>query len=220
MMELHFAKINASFFDRYSMLCIVCLMVIYPINSQYFACSLFIDKLCFSYYYSQGVVWDILVCLIWVCFVGLLCSHIYEIQRYQKARDQEQIQRKTTAQVQVDSTSALYLSFLLYIGLYSLLIAMLAIYILVESLPSGNFSIQDWITQLVRRWMSFVLAISNALIVPKLVSSSFRVLTKKDESESLKFMHYRPTIISSPSCCCMTVAEAGHSFGPNVTAHV
>eukprot|EP01083_Nonionella_stella_P003979 11450_1 len=187
-----------------NIIAVVILVVIYAANCNFFACVLFADQLSFAFYYADpdvnGVVWSVLVdsavCLLWIALSWSLCNSIYKTREISQ-KSQESFKRFRKYASVVGRDCKRISAFLLWLFLYLYLVFWVGIYIISTSLPSDDIPyISPANFHLLQMSMSFVLTICNSLVVPKLVSVSYRLMYQNDPQQSIKFMStYRPRII-------------------------
>eukprot|EP01083_Nonionella_stella_P106107 305745_1 len=187
-----------------NIIAVVILVVIYAANCNFFACVLFADQLSFAFYYADpdvnGVVWSVLVdfavCLLWIALCWSLCNSIYKTREISQ-KSQESFKRFRKYASVVGRDCKRISAFLLWLFLYLYLVFLVGIYIISTSLPSDDIPyISPANFHLLQMSMSFVLTICNSLVVPKLVSVSYRLMYQNDPQQSIKFMStYRPRII-------------------------
>eukprot|EP01083_Nonionella_stella_P206946 752251_1 len=187
-----------------NIIAVVILVVIYAANCNFFACVLFADQLSFAFYYADpdvnGVVWSVLVdsavCLLWIALSWSLCNSIYKTREISQ-KSQESFKRFRKYASVVGRDCKRISAFLLWLFLYLYLVFWVGIYIISTSLPSDDIPyISPANFHLLQMSMSFILTICNSLVVPKLVSVSYRLMYQNDPQQSIKFMStYRPRII-------------------------
>eukprot|EP01084_Bolivina_argentea_P311464 539120_1 len=199
-MAMHFAAVKEYFIDKYLMLCIIILLIIACSTPNYFQCVSFVDLLSFAMYYDQDgdlSIINCLICVVWVIFMFLVSNHVYNIQINQK-QDKYLSQSQQRTDINMHRGCTLWISFTFWLLLYLLLIALLIIYIASSSLPTDNLKDmhRDWQIEGLQKSMSFILTISNTLIVPQLVANSYKLFTLKEPENSSRFLStYRPTFI-------------------------
>eukprot|EP01084_Bolivina_argentea_P292084 502056_1 len=199
--SLHFSKITEHLCNNYKIMIIAAILqIIYACTPNYFACIVFIDSLSFTFYFDKDgdlYIVNIIVCVMWITLIYLMGTLISSTQLEQYAEKTAYEQRRPTLHTSVNRDYKLWITFVMLLFSYFIFIMLLVIYISNSSLPSDNISVlSGWKIKLIEKSMSFILTVSNALIIPKLISVSYQLIRKKHPDQSLKFLStYRPTII-------------------------
>eukprot|EP01084_Bolivina_argentea_P236507 397648_1 len=173
--------IKVGFTSKLLMLLVVILVFIYVITARYydpnFHCMNWSFRLSLSFYFAvpidQWLNWVLIT--VWSSLIFFYLHVIISASNkisILKANEQTESEQESTENM--SSTTLTILKSIIYVLLYLLCLSMTCLYIISESLPSDNIlPFKPSTISFIRRSIALILAMSNALVIPKMVDSFY-----------------------------------------------